>query len=106
MLARAAAAARRRGVALARLRTRPLNGAGQALSRGSPPCRPLLPASSAEGRPPTILFARRRAAEINSFCDQLIRLAAHQPAKRVMSARREFNHLIRSMPLRWGVRAR
>lgn len=40
---------------------------------------------------------------MNSFCDQLIRLAAHQPAKgKTMSARKEFNHLIRSMPLRWG----
>jgi hypothetical protein len=40
---------------------------------------------------------------MNSFCDQLIRLALHQPSKgRTMSARKEFNHLIRSMPLRWG----
>lgn len=39
---------------------------------------------------------------MNSFCDQLIRLATHQPAKgRTMSARKEFNHLMRSMPLRW-----
>lgn len=45
------------------------------------------------------------AAEINSFCDQLIRLAAHQPAKgRTMSARKEFNHLMRSMPLRCKLR--
>jgi hypothetical protein len=39
---------------------------------------------------------------MNSFCDQLIRLAAHQPSgkARAMSARKEFNHLVRSMPLR------
>lgn len=37
-----------------------------------------------------------------SFSDQLIRLATHQPAKgRTMSARKEFSHLVRSMPLRW-----
>ncbi len=40
------------------------------------------------------------AAEMTSFCDQLIRLATHQPAKgRTMSARKEFSHLVRSMPL-------
>ncbi|KAL4421833.1 hypothetical protein ABPG77_001622 [Micractinium sp. CCAP 211/92] len=39
-------------------------------------------------------------AEMTSFCDQLIRLATHQPAKgRTMSARKEFSHLVRSMPL-------
>ncbi|KAI3426356.1 hypothetical protein D9Q98_008728 [Chlorella vulgaris] len=44
-------------------------------------------------------------AEMNSFCDQLIRLAAHQPSgkARAMSARKEFNHLVRSMPLRHTV---
>jgi hypothetical protein len=49
---------------------------------------------------PPIMQPLNPAAEINSFCDQLIRLAAHQPAKgRTMSARKEFNHLMRSMPL-------
>ncbi|PSC70468.1 serine threonine-kinase ATR isoform X1 [Micractinium conductrix] len=43
---------------------------------------------------------QKQFAEMNSFCDQLIRLATHQPSKgRTLSARKEFNHLVRSMPL-------
>jgi hypothetical protein len=39
---------------------------------------------------------------MNSFCDQLIRLATFQPSakSKALSGKKEFNHLMRSMPLR------
>lgn len=42
---------------------------------------------------------RRAFVEVGTFTEQLVKLCNHKPAKSVVSARKEYGHLVRSMPL-------